>query len=337
MRNARYEKSPGNWISVSTDQYDPDVHGKDLRCGDALCDAKVHFRVTSAAYGSSTDTLKQFYSADRSQHREDCTLLPAYSMKRNSVNLDDVINEKYHVMLNLNWNLGHPHDGLLGHQSSIDAGDTIYNRWRAQYKHATLNAQSIGAYFDTIAKLKALDETLLERLRLGHCQDLRHFSTFLIGDDKAKLNQLFDDMARGDGPLIVGFPRQLTAFPSKNELKDRVSSGDVINTNSVTLKENSTSRLIMINRLELEDPSMRPEIMAYDRNDIIAVPLLVKAEADNARRNFIRGASVSFVVLKWQIMSRDQYRPAQGAKHFRPQPDLFDGADENNTSPAARL
>jgi|GEM_PF-4416644 len=333
MLTAEYPSDPekGIWTEVQADAYSAQVHGRNLRCGDPLCNADVFFRRPTTSHGGSASRRAHFAAKSRAEHEANrCSSLSDYDEEHNSVSFSEAVEHGHPIILNLNAQAGHPLYKTFGRAATYDQADTRYNQFRRQYVHASVSLRSLDDYIKARNKIRNLGPDVLKRTWVAHCQDLRRIEGFNIGRNQDKFRQLISAMTDpkecgASQDTIVGFPRFLTFQPTKNEITAHRTGSTYANGNAVILMSQNGASLILLNRLTFPLLDMRAQLMAYDKSELIATPTISMRQFESARGIFERGKN-AYAHISWNIITQDQFRPTEKAKHIAPQPELFEFA-----------
>lgn len=339
-RNPRHQaayRDPATtaWQVVDAKAYDPATHGTDLRCMDPRCRQPVGFRKSFEPQGDSFLVPPQFFARRREAHIEhNCTwLAPELDDHRNSISLEEAFAEKHRIILNMNFNMGHPLSAAFGSVVRADGIKSPYNDFRAKYTHASIAIHSLDEFYKRVEKIKSRDPAMLNRTYVGHCQDIRRLDTFNLGAEESLYLKLYNIMlsqAKEDNRFYdteqSSFARLMHFVPTENARNDNGRKPEVINGHPgspISLERKGGAEILILNAVKVSDLALREYILRWTAVEIAAVPTLRTQDVSDARRAFSVG-DVGFIPLTWKVDSKDQIRPAPGAEIIRRPPDPSD-------------
>lgn len=316
MYLAKFKNSTGAWQSIRADDYDRAAHGIDLQCGDRDCHAPVNFRQGGRTHGESFVRAAHFATMPKKEHREGCSLKTLLDeSEADGETFRAAIRAGKMVVINLNCDLGAGLNVEFKNAARFKTMNTEYGRFARQNadRYVTRSVRSLAEMLEQIHMVEALGgKAGLNKIWISHHQAMRPLSAVMIRHDEEKLTQIYRDMFAEKDKLavlpdrIVGFPRLLHFIPTKKTRDDE--NAKRLNGNSLTVAENSKSRLVLLQGLSPKETSLRGRVQAECEIYLLACPVIRPYAARQAFADFKQGEKpVAFVFMDWGLRHEGQF------------------------------
>lgn len=306
----------GEWVFIRADEYDRDVHGSDLLCGDRDCHAPMIFRQGGRTHGESFTRAAHFATLPKREHREDCTLKTLLDeSEADGETFREAIRAGKQIVINLNCDLGAGLNVQFRNAARFKSMNTEYGRFARQYadQYVTRGVKSLPEMLEQIRNIELYGgKDALKKTWISHHQSMRPLDQVLIRAGEDQLKQLYHNMFFEKDKLavlpdrVVGFPRLFHFVPTKNT-RDNDKAKRLLG-NSVQVASNGQSRLVMLQGISTRETSLRGRVQAECEIYVLACPVIHPYAARQASADYKTGAKdLAFVFMDWPLRHEGQF------------------------------
>lgn len=317
MYLAKFKSSANDHFQIiRADEYDRNIHGVDLICGDADCHAPMTFRNGGRTHGESFIRASHFATMPKREHRDGCTLKTLLDeSEADGQGFIDAVRAGRMVVINLNLDLGAGLNVEFKNAARFKSMNTEYGRFARDYadQYVTCSVKSLPEMLEQIRAIEELGgKAALNRIWVSHQQSLRKLDDILIRNDEQKLKTLYHNMFYEKDKLavlpdrIVGFPRLLHFVPTKKTREDEKARR--LLGNPQTTNYSAQSRLVLLQGISTRETSLKGRILEECEIYILACPVIHPYAARQASMDFKKAAKdVNFIFMDWNLRGEGQF------------------------------
>lgn len=306
----------GDWIFIRADEYDRDLHGSELYCGDRDCDAPMTFRQGGRTHGESFTRAAHFATMPKREHRDGCTLKTLLDEpEADGESFREAVRAGKMVVINLNCDLGAGLNVQFRNAARFKSMNTEYGRFARQYadQYVTRGVKSLPEMLEQIRSVELHGgKDALQRIWISHHQAIRPLDDILVRADEQKLTALYHNLFFEKDKLavlpdrVVGFPRLFHFVPTKNTREN--DQAKKLLGNSIQVADNGKSRLVMLQGISTRETSLHGRVREECEIYLLACPVIRPYAARQASADFKTGAKeLAFIFMDWPLRGEGQF------------------------------